>query len=134
MLADLGDAPILQEDARRRWPSEESAVARLARVWKVSLSKDVADAEECDVEFVRDNAPPYSQTFINPPEKHRQFRLSGCLFICQLSDQDTCNQLWFVLSSSHDPRGFWSSFRPSPKKLRLKKRPTSWAGNLKSSV
>jgi hypothetical protein len=110
-LARKGPSSVFgREVDQRERLAEEGAVNWFDRVWDLSLCKEVAGAEECDVEFVREHVPPYSQAFINPAEKHRQFRLSGCLFICQLSDPESCDQLWFILSSSGDPRSLFVKF------------------------
>ena len=116
-LAQKGPPSVFgkEVDTRERL-SKDNAVAWFDRVWDSHLSKAVEEAEECDVDFVRSKVSQHSLPFINPNAAHREFRLSGCMFICQLTDPQTCDQLWFIPSSSADPRILFVKFPTLPDK------------------
>jgi hypothetical protein len=90
--------------------SGPDAIAWFDRVWESQLAKEVEKADECDIDFVRSNVAPHSQPWVNPEAAHRYVRLSNCSFICQLTAPENCDQLWFILSSSGDPRSLFVKF------------------------
>src|SRR6201999_3325186 len=91
-------------------------IAWFDKIWKSTLEVAVRDASPCDLDFVRSKVPHYAQTFIDASAKHREFTLATCQFICQLTDEKTCDQLWFIPSTSGDPRTLYVTFENVPTK------------------
>jgi hypothetical protein len=99
----------VEVDKRERL-SDAEAVQWFDRIWNASLEEGVRRASPCDLNFVREKVPYKSQGFINDRAKHREFTLANCLFIVQMTDATTCDQLWFIPSSSADPRTVFVKF------------------------
>src|SRR5271157_347611 len=96
-------------DIRERL-SEADAIAWFDRVWESQLAKEVEASDECDLDFVRSNVLPQAQHWLRADATHRYVRLANCSFIAQLIDPESCDQLWFILSSSGDPRSLFVKF------------------------
>lgn len=110
-LAKYGPAKVFGiEVDQREALSNHDAVAWFDRVWAGGLEEAVRRATPCELSFVREKVPYKSQGFINDSAKHREFTLANCLFIVQLVDATTCDQLWFIPSSSADPRTVYVKF------------------------
>jgi hypothetical protein len=116
-LARRGPAKVFgkEVDARERLTDAE-AIAWFDQKWESLLQREVQKASPCDIDFVRSKVPHYAQNFIDDDARHREFTLANCFFICQLSDSETCNQLWFIPSSSADPRTLYVKFESVPVK------------------
>src|ERR1700722_4291754 len=86
-LAKWGPSKVfgMEVDQRERL-SDADAVAWFDRFWKNSLEEAVRQASPCDLSFVREKVPYKSQGFINDRAKHREFTLSHCQFIVQMTD------------------------------------------------
>ena len=103
-LARKGPAKVFGKDVdTRERLSDPEAVAWFDRIWESNLQRAVEQASPCDIDFVRSKVPHYAQNFIDATSRHREFTFANCLFICQLPDPQTCNQLWFIPSASADP-------------------------------
>lgn len=110
-LAKYGPAKVFGiEVDQREALSNPDAVAWFDRVWAGRLEEAVRRATPCELSFVREKVPFKSQSFIRDSAKHREFTLANCLFIVQLLDASTCDQLWFIPSSSADPRTVYVKF------------------------
>jgi len=96
-------------DIRERL-SEAEAIAWFDRVWGSQLAKEVEASDECDLDFVRSNVLPQAQHWLKTDATHRYVRLANCSFVAQLIDPESCDQLWFILSSSGDPRSLFVKF------------------------
>ncbi len=90
--------------------SNPDAVVWFDRIWADRLEEAVRRATPCDLSFVREKVPYKSQGFISDDAKHREFTLANCQFIVQLTDATACDQLWFIPSSSADPRTVYVKF------------------------
>lgn len=110
-LAKWGPSKVfgVEVDQRERL-SDPDAVAWFDRIWQHSLEEAVQRASLCSLSFVREKVPHKSQGFINDRAKHREFTLAYCQFIVQMTDSTTCDQLWFIPSSSADPRTVYVKF------------------------
>lgn len=95
---------------KRESLSQTDAIAWFDDVWKSRLEQAVRYATPCDLSFVKEKVPYKSQNFINENASHREFTLLYCLFIVQMTDASTCDQLWFIPSSSADPRTVYVKF------------------------
>ncbi|MGP0065490.1 MAG: hypothetical protein ACLQGP_18040 [Isosphaeraceae bacterium] len=116
-LAQKGPSKIFGKDVDTREALKgRDAIAWFDKVWKSTLMSEVEKANSCDLQFVRDKLPQVSQGFINSNATHREFTASGCMFICQMIDDDICDQLWFIPSSSGDPRTLYVKFENVPTK------------------
>jgi hypothetical protein len=96
-------------DIREKLSGPE-AIAWFDRVWESQLAKEVEKSDECDLDFVRSNVLPQTIRWLKPNATYRCVRLANCLFIAQLIDPESCDQLWFILSSSGDPRSLFVKF------------------------
>jgi hypothetical protein len=116
-LAHRGPARVFGMDVdAREGLSDDEAIKWFDRVWEATLQRAVEQASPCDVGFVRTKLPQYAQSFIDAKARHREFTLDSCFFICQLADDQTCDQLWFVPSVSPDPRALYIRFKTVPTK------------------
>lgn len=114
-LARKGPAKVFGKDVdRREGLSDDEAIVWFDRLWDSTLRGAVERASACDLVFVRSKVPHYAQGFIDDNATHREFTLGNCLFICQLVDPQTCNQLWFISSTSGDPRTLYVKFDTVP--------------------
>ena len=114
-LARTGPAKIFGKDVdKREAMSDVEAVDWFNRVWESTLCHAVGNARQCDVTFVRDKVKGQARNFIDSDASHREFTLSNCQFICQLPDRKTCDQLWFIPSTSGDPRTDYVKFESIP--------------------
>jgi hypothetical protein len=86
------------------------AVVWFDGIWGDRLEEAVRRATPCELSFVREKVPYKSQGFINDDAKHREFTHASCQFIVQLTDTTTCDRLWFIPSSSADPRTVYVKF------------------------
>lgn len=121
-LARKGPAKVFGKDVDRRESlSDDEAIQWFDRIWKSTLESSVVGATPCDIEFVRSKVPHYAQNFINNSAQHREFTLANCFFICQFSDLQTCDQLWFIPSTSGDPRTLYVTFKTVPIKEEFDK-------------
>jgi len=110
-LAKWGPPKVFGVEVDQREALEnDDAVAWFDRIWAYRLEEAVRKATPCDLSFVREKVPYKSQGFIKEQAKHREFTLASCLFIVQLIDATTCDQLWFIPSSSGDPRTVYVKF------------------------
>jgi len=114
-LARRGPAKVFGKDVdTRERLTDPEAIVWFDRIWESSLRQAVEQASPCDIEFVRSKVPHFAQNFIDSSARHREFTFANCLFICQLPDSQTCNQLWFIPSASADPRTLYVRFEKVP--------------------
>ncbi|MDY0170179.1 MAG: hypothetical protein RBS80_26785 [Thermoguttaceae bacterium] len=114
-LARKGPAKVFGRDVDTREAlSDPDAVDWFDRIWESSLRRAVEQASPCDSDFVRSKVPHYAQSFIDESARHREFTFANCLFICQLPNSRTCDQLWFIPSASADPRTLYVRFAKVP--------------------
>ena len=114
-LARRGPAKVFGKDVdTRERLTDPEAIAWFDRIWTSNLQEAVEHASPCDIDFVRGKVPHYAQNFIDATARHREFTFANCLFICQLPDPQTCNQLWFIPSTSGDPRTLYVKFETVP--------------------
>ena len=119
-LARKGPAKVFGMDVdQRETLSDMDAIKWFDKIWKSSLATAIQHASLCDIDFVRSKVPHYAHGFILDDASHREFTLANCLFICQLTDNATCNQLWFIPSTSGDPRTLYVKFETVPIKEKF---------------
>lgn len=103
-LAQKGPPKVFGKDVdHREYLKDAEAIAWFEINWKTKVQAAVRDVSSCDRDSVRNKVPHYAQHFIDASAKHREFTLAACQFICQLTDEETCDQLWFIHSTSGDP-------------------------------
>lgn len=116
-LARKGPVKVFGKDVDKREAlSDAKAIEWFDRLWDSTLCSAVRDASPCDIDFVRSKLPFNARGFISEMAKHREFTLAGCQFICQLPEEATCDQLWFIPSTSGDPRTLYVKFQTVPVK------------------
>lgn len=67
-------------------------------------------APKCSIESVFERLFESAKSRVEPEAEHREFRIANCLFIAQLPSATECDELWFVSSSSADPRTLYVKF------------------------
>jgi hypothetical protein len=121
-LAQKGPAKVFGKDVdTRERLKPDAAVKWFDDVWRSSLERAIEAASRCDVEFVRSKVPPAFHAHIKERAEHREFKLADCFFICQIPETGKCDQLWFISSSSGDPRTLYVRFRTVPVKEEFDK-------------
>lgn len=114
-LAKKGPAKVFGKDVDMREAfSDQEAIEWFDRLWESKLCAAVKEASPCDIDFVRSKVPFSARGFVSENARHREFTLAGCQFISQLPDLTTCDQLWFIPSTSGDPRTVYVKFETVP--------------------
>jgi hypothetical protein len=90
-------------DDRAKKMSETEAEARFDMAWKATIEPVVSNADECDIDLVREHVKGQGANYIRDEAKHRHFKLNNKFFIAQLVSADECDQLWLVPSAIRDP-------------------------------
>jgi len=111
-LAKFGPAKVFgrEEVDKREQLSDTEAVAWFDRVWRTRFVSAMDRAQHCELESVLAKVPTASHIFISREAEHRELLVANCLFIAQLVDSDSCDQLWFIPSTSGDPRTLYVKF------------------------
>ena len=114
-LARKGPTKVFGKDVDRRERfSDQDAIDWFNDIWSSKLESAAKNASACDIDFVRDKVPLNSRDFINETASHREFTLNNCMFICQLRRSGLWDQLWFIPSTSGDPRTLYVKFETVP--------------------
>jgi hypothetical protein len=122
-LAQKGVPSVFGRDVDiREKLSGPEAIAWFDRVWESQLAREVEKSDECDLDFVRSNVLPQTIRWLKPNATYRYVRLANCSFIAQLIDPESCDQLWFILSSSGDPRSLFVKFSTMAEKEAFDKK------------
>jgi hypothetical protein len=110
-LARRGPAKVFgREVDQREALGDAEAVSWFDRVWDNGLERSVRTGVDVDAESVLEKLPDPARPFFRRNAGHKEFRASGCLFIAQLPDAGSCDQLWFIPSTSGDPRTLYVNF------------------------
>src|SRR3954471_11013348 len=104
-LARRGPAKVFGRDVDSREAfSDSEALARFDSVWSNGLERATRTGVLVEGESVLKKISDTARAFFRRDAVHREFLVSGCLFIAQLTSEDACDQLWFIPSTSGDPR------------------------------
>lgn len=115
LIAKKGPTKVFGEDVdHREQLSDPEAVTWFDERWEGLIVPALAHGKPCSLESVREKVPYYSQRFIRDDLDHKEFRLHGCHFICQFTAPNECDQLWFIPSTSADPRLLYVKFENIP--------------------
>lgn len=110
-LARKGPAKVFGEEVDRRETfSDEAAVAHFDRIWESKFTGPMSRAQRCEVEAVLAKIPTGAHQFVEREAEHLEFKVANCLFIAQLRSPEECDQLWFISSTSGDPRTLYVRF------------------------
>jgi len=110
-LAQYGPAKVFGKDVDRREHLEGTeAITWFQRVWNSKIESALRKATDIDANSVLNKVPEQSRTYVNLAATHKEFWVSGCLFIAQLIDPQSCDQLWYISSTSGDPRTLYVKF------------------------
>jgi hypothetical protein len=110
-LARHGPSKVFgREVDTREALGDSEAAAWFDRVWSNSLERAARDGVPVEAESALDKIPEHSRPYFRRDAEHREFRLSGCLFVAQVQDPNGCDQLWFIPSTSGDPRTLYVNF------------------------
>lgn len=110
-LARYGPAKIFGRDVDAREALGDSeAESRFDHIWVNGLERAARTGIAVEAESVLGKIPDSAKTYFKRSAEHREFVVSGCLFIAQLPKEGACDQLWFVPSTSGDPRTLYVNF------------------------
>jgi hypothetical protein len=110
-LARKGPASVFGRDVDTREAlSQPQAVALFDHIWADKLQREVEQAPKCSLESVLERLYESAKSRVKRSTEHREFRTANCLFIAQLPSPMECDELWFVSSSSADPRTLYVNF------------------------
>jgi len=114
-LARKGPPKVFGDEVDQREElTDQDAIRWFDQRWDGLFLPALSKADRIDIESVREKVPIKSRGFIRDSAEHREFRLHGCHFICQLPTPSTSDQLWFIPSSSADPRIIFVKFETLP--------------------
>ncbi|MBD2256666.1 hypothetical protein [Pseudanabaena sp. FACHB-2040] len=86
------------------------ATEHFDKIWEDSLSSLVKHGLPCSPESVRMRLSESASGRVKDSCEHREIKVNGCLFIAQLRTSNECDELWYVSSSSPDPRTLYITF------------------------
>jgi hypothetical protein len=110
-LAQFGPAKVFGKNVDRREHLEKAEALQLfQRVWDTEIESALRKGTKVDVDSVLNKVPEQAKTWVNRAADHKEFWVHGCLFIAQLEDPQTCDQLWYISSTSGDPRTLYVKF------------------------
>lgn len=110
-LARRGPAKVFGREVDQREALDDAAATSwFDRVWGNDLERPVRSGVVVDPESVLEKLPESAKSFFRRDAEHREFRISGCLFVAQLPQAGACDQLWFIPSTSGDPRTLYVNF------------------------
>lgn len=110
-LARRGPAKVFGREVDRREVLEDGeAVSWFDQVWNNGLERSARSGVVVDAESVLEKLPDSARYYFRRNAEHREFRASGCLFVAQFPEAGICDQLWFIPSTSGDPRTLYVNF------------------------
>jgi hypothetical protein len=117
-------------DEREKFNDRE-AEARFDERWNGFLAGAVAKGGHIEFDVAVDMLKDFeaAQKRLDRGRSQREVRVRNCIFIAQL-DGVRVEELWFVQSSSGDPRGLWVQFESVGERQEYE----SLARNLKSEL
>ncbi|WP_148080597.1 hypothetical protein [Roseimaritima ulvae] len=84
-------------------------------VWESEIRPRIQNGSPVDADDVRRRVPEANQRYVNAGSEHREFRLSGSLWIAQMTDGDN-DQLWIVPNKAYDTRSITATFKTQDQK------------------
>jgi hypothetical protein len=110
-LAQRGPAKVFGKDVDRREHLEIADALRwFQRIWDGKIEPALGRGTAIDADSVLNKVPEQSRAWVNLAADHKEFWVSGCLFIAQLPEPQSCDQLWYISSTSGDPRTLYVKF------------------------
>jgi hypothetical protein len=101
--------------AVRESMTSDEATVRFDKVWEQHLKPAILGGSPVDAADVRLRVPEANRTHVNPTACHREFRLSGSLWIAQITDAGN-DQLWIVPNKAYDTRSITATFKTQDQK------------------
>jgi hypothetical protein len=83
--------------------------------WEDKIQPSIANGTPIDANDVRLRVPKANQTYVNVGAEHREFRLSGSLWIAQITNGAN-DQLWIVPNKAYDTRSITATFKTQQRK------------------
>ena len=110
-LAQHGPPKVFGKEVDRRERLETAeAIHWFQRIWDGKIEPALKKSTSINADSVLNKVPEQSRTYVNLAADHREFWVSGCLFIAQLVEPQSCDQLWYISSTSGDPRTLYVKF------------------------
>jgi hypothetical protein len=110
-LAQHGPAKVFGKDVDSREHLEAAdAIRWFQRIWESKIEPALQEATSIDASSVLNKVPEQSRTYVNLAADHKEFWVAGCLLIAQLVEPQSCDQLWYISSTSGDPRTLYVKF------------------------
>lgn len=101
-------------EARESMTSDQAA-ERFDEVWEQLLKPAILDGSQVEVADVRLRVPEANRTHVNSAARHCEFRLSGSLWIAQITNAGN-DQLWIVPNRAYDTRSITATFKTQDEK------------------
>lgn len=101
--------------AMRESMSTDDAEKLFDKTWANEIAPEIKKGPLIDAEDVRLRVPAANRDYVNPGALHREFRLSGSLWIAQITDGAN-DQLWIVPNKAYDTRSITATFKTQPQK------------------
>jgi len=110
-LAQHGPAKVFGKEVdRREHLAMADAIRWFQRIWDAKIEPALQKGTIISASSVLNKVPEQSRTYVDLAAEHKEFWVSGCLFIAQLTDPHSCDQLWYISSTSGDPRTLYVKF------------------------
>ncbi len=100
---------------KRESMSQEAAAIHFDKTWEDKIRPALENAPLVTHEDVLLRVPSTNRSYVNEGSVHREFRLSGSLWIAQITDDEN-DQLWIVPNKAYDTRSITLTFKTQQQK------------------
>lgn len=80
------------------------------KTWEERIKPEIVKGPLVDADDVRLRVPEANRGYVNASSEHREFRLSGSLWIAQITSGAN-DQLWIVPNKAYDTRSITATFK-----------------------
>ena len=95
--------------------SGDAAEELFDKTWEGEIRPEIEKGPLVDADDVRLRVPETNRGYVNANSEHREFRLSGSLWIAQITNGAN-DQLWIVPNKAYDTRSITSTFKTQQQK------------------
>jgi hypothetical protein len=96
--------------ARRESMQGGEAEKLFDKTWEEQIKPELVNGPLIDADDVRLRVPEANRGYVNANSEHREFRLSGSLWIAQITNGEN-DQLWIVPNKAYDTRSITATFK-----------------------
>jgi hypothetical protein len=101
--------------ALRESMTGDEAESLFDATWEDKIQPEIAGGPLVDANDVRLRLPEFNRKYVNVSAEHREFRLSGSLWIAQITNGAN-DQLWIVPNKAYDTRSIAATFKTQQQK------------------